>query len=146
MSEKSLSFSYLVAFGEALLVTVLWSSSWVIIKFGLKELPPLMFSGLRYLLAAILLLVMIFSQQHYRDHVFTLSRKDWSFIAMYGFIFIFLTQGAMFIALFFLQAITVSLMLNLTTFIVVILSVFLLKEVPPVKQWFFILAGLLGVL
>jgi drug/metabolite transporter (DMT)-like permease len=47
-----------VAVGQALLVTFLWSTSWVLIKVGLDELDlrPLGFAGLRYALGALLLL------------------------------------------------------------------------------------------
>jgi len=41
---------------QALLVTFLWSTSWVLIKVGLEDLPPLTFAGLRYGLAALVLL------------------------------------------------------------------------------------------
>ena len=37
---------------QALLVTFLWSTSWVLIKFGLTGIPPLTFAGLRYSLAS----------------------------------------------------------------------------------------------
>src|SRR5688500_19028991 len=42
----------------ALFVTFLWSTSWVLIKIGLDDLalPPLSFAGLRYVLAALVLL------------------------------------------------------------------------------------------
>src|SRR5690606_11415670 len=37
------------AIAEALLVTVLWSSSWVLIRRGFEHgLPPLSFAGVRY--------------------------------------------------------------------------------------------------
>jgi hypothetical protein len=41
----------------AAFVTVLWSSSWVIIRVGLdgQNLPPILFAGLRYGSAALLL-------------------------------------------------------------------------------------------
>ena len=35
----------------AVVVTLLWSSSYVLIKQGLTEIPPLYFATLRYLLA-----------------------------------------------------------------------------------------------
>jgi len=40
--------SHLIPALQALFVTFLWSSSWVLIKFGLEEIPPLTFAGLRY--------------------------------------------------------------------------------------------------
>ncbi|MFX1482391.1 MAG: EamA family transporter, partial [Promethearchaeota archaeon] len=48
-----------IAVLEALFVTVLWSSSFVIIKFGLNEIPPLTFAGLRYSIASIILMTLI---------------------------------------------------------------------------------------
>jgi O-acetylserine/cysteine efflux transporter len=39
-----------------LLVTLIWSSSWALIKFGLASLPPVGFAGLRYGLATLCLL------------------------------------------------------------------------------------------
>ena len=43
---------------QALFVTFLWSTSWVLIKIGLEDLDlePLSFAGLRYALAALVLL------------------------------------------------------------------------------------------
>jgi len=35
---------------------VLWGSTWMFIKFGLRDLPPLLFAGVRMLLAAAVLL------------------------------------------------------------------------------------------
>ena len=40
----------------AFFVTFLWSTSWVLIKFGLKDIPALTFAGLRYTLAFLCLL------------------------------------------------------------------------------------------
>jgi hypothetical protein len=47
------------AIGTAILVTVLWSSSWILIRVGLadEDLAPLTFAGLRYALAAVALLI-----------------------------------------------------------------------------------------
>ena len=43
--------SHRVAILQALFVTFLWSTSWVFIKFGLEEIPSLLFAGLRYFMA-----------------------------------------------------------------------------------------------
>jgi drug/metabolite transporter (DMT)-like permease len=45
----------LLTYAEAILVTFLWSSSFVLIKFGLLEIPPFLFAALRYTLAFIVL-------------------------------------------------------------------------------------------
>jgi len=35
---------------QALIVTFLWSTSWVLIKIGLEDIPAVTFAGLRYFL------------------------------------------------------------------------------------------------
>ena len=49
MSDKPSSHSAAVL--QALLVTFLWSTSWMLIKIGLHGIPALTFAGLRYSLA-----------------------------------------------------------------------------------------------
>lgn len=43
------------AVAVALFVTVLWSSSYVLVEVGLRSIPALTFAGLRYGLAAVVL-------------------------------------------------------------------------------------------
>ena len=38
-----------------LIFSALWSSNWLVIRIGLKDLPPFVFAGLRLLLASVLL-------------------------------------------------------------------------------------------
>ena len=42
---------HVTAVFQALFVTFLWSTSWVLIKIGLVDIAPLTFAGLRYGLA-----------------------------------------------------------------------------------------------
>lgn len=147
MSSTHTSTNYLINVGIAVFVTLLWSSSWVIIKFGLRdELSPLIFAGLRYLLASLLLLMLVFSRSSYRKQVYALSGKNWIVIFMYGLIFIFITQGSQFIGLNLLPAITVTLLLNLTPVFVVFFSILVLTEIPSRVEWSLILLGMFGVL
>lgn len=135
-----------VAVAEALFVTLLWSSSWVIIKFGLEELPPITFSGLRYLIAAIILMSIILSQRDLRRALQLQSREWWLRVTGYGLVFVAITQGAQFIGLDLLNAITVSLLLNLTPILVLVLGAISLKEKPDGKQIVWICVGGVGVL
>ena len=146
MLSEYFSKDYLIAVIQALFVTMLWSSSWVIIKFGLKEIPPLIFAGLRYLLGAVILLAIIFSNTNHRNSLTTQSKYWWIFIGIYGILFIAITQGGQFIALKLLPAITVSFILNLTPYVVLFLSIGLLKEVPSLLQVFFFLVTFLGII
>ncbi|MCA9978373.1 MAG: EamA family transporter, partial [Anaerolineales bacterium] len=47
----------------ALFVTFLWSTSWVLIKIGLQNIPALTFAGLRYFLAFLLLLPLLYTRR-----------------------------------------------------------------------------------
>jgi drug/metabolite transporter (DMT)-like permease len=111
----------------ALFVTFLWSTSWVLIKVGLVDIPALPFAGLRYFLASvILLLYMIITKKMHL--IVSLTRQQWKTLLIYGFVLITLTQGAQFLALSMLPAVTVSLFLNLSPIFVLFLGFFILKE------------------
>jgi drug/metabolite transporter (DMT)-like permease len=145
-SEDSAPKKYALAVIEALLVTVLWSSSWVIIKFGLKDIPPLTFSGLRYSLASLILLGIIMSRREYRNAARRQGLRWWRQIASYGIVFVAITQGTQFVALALLQAITVSLLLNLTPLIVLALGAIFLREVPSRTQVCLIVLAVVGAM
>lgn len=144
--SKEFSKDHLIAIAQAFFVTILWSSSWVLIKFGLEEIPPLIFAGLRYLLGAGIILPFILSNKEHRKSLITQTRNWWFFIGLYGCIFIAITQGGQFIALNLLPAITVSFALNLTPIVVIFLSIGLLKEVPSSLQVFFFFITFCGVI
>jgi len=147
VSEYSNSMKYIITVVQALFVTVLWSSSWVIIKYGLEDITPLIYSGLRYSIAAIILIAIVLARRETRQSVSSLKFSSLSKMILYGLMFVFITQGSMFIALAFLPAITVSMVLNMTVFIVLILSVPLLRdEIPSFFQISVIFTGLFGVL
>lgn len=75
----------------------------------------------------------------------THSKRWWIFIAIYGILFITITQGGQFIALKLLPAITVSFVLNLTPFLVIFLSIMLLKEIPTWLELLFFLIAFIGL-
>ena len=119
---------------QALLVTFLWSTSFIIIKLGLKEIPALTFAGLRYVLAFVILLPFIFRRQQ-MEEIKRLNLRDWGELTLLGLAFYTFTQGAQFAGLQLLPAVTVSLILNFTPGVVAILGIFLLKEIPSRIQW-----------
>lgn len=129
---------------QALLVTFLWSSSWVFIKIGLPSIPALPFAGLRYALAFFCLLPFALRPQT-RAEFRQLTRADWAQLALLGLLFYALTQGAQFLGLFYLPAITVSLLLSCTPIFVALLGVLWLRERPTPQQWFGMILYLVGV-
>jgi drug/metabolite transporter (DMT)-like permease len=129
----------------ALFVTFLWSTSFVIIKLGLKEIPPLVFAGLRYFIAFVILMPFLFTKKN-KAIVKTLNRKDWINLTLLGILFYTFTQGTQFIGLSLLPAVTVSLWLNFTPLIVAVLAIFLIKEIPTVLQIFGVVLFITGIL
>ncbi len=136
------SFAVLLAF----FVTILWSSSWPIIKFGMNELPPLIFAGMRYVIAASILLVYVIVHPKYRKELRGLSKKWWLKLLSYGLIFYTLTQGAQFLGLLYLNAITVSLLLSFSPILVLIFANVVLKEKTSVTQLLLVLLAIGGAL
>jgi len=129
---------------QALFVTLLWSSSWVFIKIGLGDIPPITFAGLRYCLAALCLLPFALRPDD-RRALRTLSGRGWSRLIILGLLFYTVTQGAQFVGLASLPAVTVSLLLSLTTMVVALLSIPLLAERLSLLQWAGVLLNIIGV-
>ena len=111
----------------AVLVTFLWSSSWILIKWGLDTLPPLTFGGLRYFLGFLCLLPFALRYQRAAPRE-ALTRREWLELLGYGLLFYTVTQGAQFMALLYLPAAGLSLLLNLSPLVIAVLGFFLLKE------------------
>lgn len=129
---------------QALFVTFLWSTSWIFIKFGLKEIPALTFAGLRYTIASFALLIWISRQKSLNEYS-KLKRIDFWLIVFYGILFISLTQGAQFLGLSYMPSVHVSLFLNLSPIVVLILGRIFLKEKLNSKQWIGLLVFLSGI-
>ena len=130
---------------QALFVTFLWSTSWVLIKVGLKDIPALPFAGLRYLLAFLCLLPFAWRWGHLAQ-LRALSPRDWLKLVALGLLYIAVAQGAQFLGLSYLPAITVSLLLNFTPAVVALLGILLLSERPTRMQWGGIVLYLAGTL
>ena len=129
----------------ALLVTFLWSTSFILIKWGLEEIPPLTYAGLRYSLAFLCLLPFVFTKNNITV-VKSLSKREWYKLILYGFLFIALTQGTMFMGLLILPAVTVSLWLNYTPLIVALMGIIFLREYPTLLQWGGAILFIVGIL
>jgi drug/metabolite transporter (DMT)-like permease len=130
----------------ALFVTFLWATSWVLIKAGLHDIPALTFAGLRYVLASLCLLPFALRSPANRATLRALPPRDYARIAMYGLVFVAFTQGAQFLGLEYLPAVTVSLLLNFTPVVVAFLGIAFLSERPSARQWLGVALYLAGIL
>jgi drug/metabolite transporter (DMT)-like permease len=144
--EMTRATSRLTAVLLALLVTSLWSTSWVLIKLGLRsDLPPVTFAGLRYTLAFLSLTPLVVWNSHYRRQAAGLKKPDWSRLAILGLFTYTLSQASMFVALSYLSAAMLGLVLNLTSLFVALAAILALKESPSSRQWVGITLTLLGI-
>ncbi len=122
------------AIGQALFVTFLWSTSWVLIKIGLEDLHlgPLSFAGLRYALAAVI--VLPFGIGALRRGHGPIDRDLVVRVATYGLLFVAVTQGAQFAALALLPATAVSLVISATPLAVAAIALGRRQEQPSPLQ------------
>jgi drug/metabolite transporter (DMT)-like permease len=147
MSISTNNKSHLAAVSIALLVTFLWSTSWVLIKFGLKaDLPSVTFAGLRYTLAALCLLPFTILNPIHRQTLRGLSARTWWELIGLGIAFYTLTQGAQFVSLSFLPSATLSLLLNFSPIFIAFYGMASRTENTSLTQWGGILITVIGAL
>jgi drug/metabolite transporter (DMT)-like permease len=131
----------------ALLVTFLWASSFILIKFGLKYgIPPITFAGLRYSFGFLTLLLLVISNRNHRETLRSVSGKIWIRLIVLGILFYTLTQGANFLGLSLLPANTVSLIYNFGPFFIALGSGMFTKESPSPIQWIGVVLSVIGAL
>jgi drug/metabolite transporter (DMT)-like permease len=129
----------------ALFVVFLWATSWVFIKIGLEEIPALTFAGLRYTLAFGILLPIVFLTQG-GSSLRSISRRTWMRLILLGLLLYTVTQGAIFVALDYLPAVTVNLLWSFSSVTVAILGIHFLNERPTSFQWFGVTLAIFGAL
>ncbi len=120
--------SHLRAVLQALFVTFLWATSWVLIKIGLGGIPALTFAGLRYTLAFLILIPYV------RSKLRGVPRHLWRRLVVLGLIMYTVTQGAQFVALSYLPAVTVSLLMSFSAVATMLLGSVVLGERPTRQQ------------
>jgi drug/metabolite transporter (DMT)-like permease len=133
--DSSQSSSHGRAVLQALFVTFLWSTSFVLIIVGLEDIPPLTFAGLRYGLASILLAAVLLGHATARQQLRTLGLVGYGRLMALGVVFYAVTQGAQFVALHHLPAATLSLVLSFTPILVILAASSLLDERQTTQQW-----------
>lgn len=124
---------------EACFVTFPWSSSYVLIKIGLTQLSPLNLAALRYITASAILVPLALI----RGGTDLLKERETLLkLVFIGFSGYTIAQGLQVLGLFYLPAVSVTFLLNLTPVLVMVLGVAFLREYPTFLQ----MAGLGTVL
>jgi len=75
-----------------LILCGIWGSTWLFIKLGLEDLPPLTFAGIRFVIACLLLLAFI----RFRGVKLPTSKDDWLLLAVTGVLSFTLNYGLLF--------------------------------------------------
>lgn len=141
LNEKSRISAILIA----LFVVFLWATSWVLIKIGLQDIPALTFAGLRYTLAFIFLLPVVFFTKR-KFSIRSISRRSWLRLIPLGFLLYAVTQGASFIALSYLPAVTVNLLWSFSSMTVALFGILFLDERPTSFQWLGVAVAIFGAM
>ena len=134
---SSITISHRRALAAALLVTLLWSSSWVLIRIGLDDgdgLPPLTFAGLRYSLAAAVLWGAVAARRRPTERL-RWAPGELRGLVLLGVVFYAITQGAQFVAIANQPAATTSLILSLTPLLVGLVGGRVLGERASARQF-----------
>ena len=121
-------------FVAAGVVTVLWSSSYVLIKWGLADIPPLYFATLRYALAFAVLLAVQASFGRREPKGTPVGRRQAVLLGVAGIAGYTIAQGLQFVGLYYLPAVTTSFLLNFNPFFVLALAMGFLGEGASVIQ------------
>ena len=116
------------AYAVALLVTLLWSSSFVLIKQGVQEIPPLYFATLRYALAFAVLLAVTAVAGPRRAFGPRPGRRNLGLVAVAGLAGYTVAQGFQYVGLYYLPAVTTSLILDFNPLFVLALGMVALDE------------------
>ncbi len=115
---------------EGLVVTVIWSSSFVVAKMGLAHVGPFTAAGLRYFLGFVLLLPLLFYKGQGLKTWRNLSLRQWGWLAAVGISAYTIGNGGYFFALKFLPAVTVSFVGSLSPLLVLVMGLSWLREIP----------------
>jgi len=119
----------------ALIVTIIWGTNFVFIKFGLNELPPFLFATIRFFLVAFPLIFF-----------FPKPKVSWWLIASYG---LFIGAGQFGILFYAMQNDIspgiASLVLQTQVFFSIIFAIFFFKEFVTPIQWVALIISFSGI-
>jgi drug/metabolite transporter (DMT)-like permease len=75
-----------------LILCVIWGSTWLFIKLGLENLPPITFAGIRFVIACAIIYLLIRA----RGIALPDNRRDWGLLALTGVLSFSLNYGLVF--------------------------------------------------
>ncbi len=124
------------------LTTIIWGAAFPITKPGLADLPPATFALLRFLIAALVLLPMVFI----RRGGWNFPRRVWLSVALGGLMGFSLIQLGQNWGLRLSTASDISILAATEPLSITLLAAFFLGEIPNKAVWFGLIISLIGVM
>ena len=125
-----------------LILCVIWGSTWLFIKLGLENLPPITFAGIRFVIACAILFLFI----RVRGIALPDNRRDWRLLAFTGVLSFCLNYGLVFWGEQYISSgLAAVLQATLPAFGLVIAHFHLPGERMTWSKIFGVLLGFLGV-
>ena len=119
----------------AFIVTLIWGTNFVFIKYGLEELPPFLFATIRFILVAIPLVFIL-----------PKPKASWTLIGTYGALIGFGQFGVLFYAMQNdISPGLASLVIQMQVFITIIFAIFFFKESVSRIQWLALIISFAGI-
>jgi len=130
-----------VAIIEGLLVTIIWASSFVFVKVALAYMGPFTIAGLRYFLGFLILLPFVVPRLR---ALRGLPPRLWIRLFVIGIVAYTIANGAFYLSLRYLPAVTLSFVLSLGPLLVLFAGVVWLQEIPARLQVIGVVICLVG--
>jgi drug/metabolite transporter (DMT)-like permease len=125
-----------------LILALIWGTTWIFIKFGLEDIPPITFASTRFILSVVILLPIIF----WRRIPLPKSAADWKLIALTGFLQFSLNYSAVFWSeQHITSGLAAVLQATITVFGLVLAWIFLPAERMTAKKIIGVALGVVGV-
>jgi drug/metabolite transporter (DMT)-like permease len=124
-----------------LLLCVIWGTTWIFIKLGLADLPPVSFAALRFTVSCLLLFPVLIWQ----GLQFPKDKRIWKIVALTGILQFFFNYGLLFWGeQFITSGLAAVLQATIPAFGLILARIFVGEEITPIKV-FSILLGIVGV-
>ena len=129
-------------YGLFALLAVVWGTSYAAIDVGLRELPPLLFAGLRYDAAAVFLFAVVFLAG---ERVLPRKRQEWATVVVGGTFLIAINIGGLFVGQQYVPSTVAAILQSVSPVLTPVFAWALLEKRLGVRTVIGSLLGLLGV-
>jgi drug/metabolite transporter (DMT)-like permease len=124
-----------------LLLCVIWGTTWIFIKLGLADLPPVSFAALRFTVSCLL----IFPILVWQGVQFPKDKRIWMIVVLTGILQFFFNYGLLFWGeQFITSGLAAVLQATIPAFGLILARIFVGEEITPIKV-LSILLGIVGV-